>query len=75
MTSVCHTIEFHAGDTAYTVQFVRDVNGRWHAEVELPDASKWGFDQEKFGPFHPCDQHAERLIWVARGLVNSGRAA
>ena len=35
MTSVCHTIELHAGDVAYAVKFVRDVNGRWHAEVEL----------------------------------------
>lgn len=75
MTSVCHTIELHAGDVAYWVTFVRDVSGKWHAEVLLPDASQWGFRQDEFGPFHPCDQHAERLIWVAKGMVNSGRAA
>lgn len=75
MTSVIHTIELHAGDTAYWVTFTRDVVGKWHAEVLLPDASKWAFTQDKFGPFHPCDQHAERLVWVAKGMVNSGRAA
>lgn len=75
MTSVVHTIELHAGEVAYWVRFVRDAVGKWHAEVELPDSSKWGFGQEKFGPFHPCDQHAERLVWAAKGMVNSGKAA
>ena len=75
MTSVRHTIELHAKDVPYWVTFVRDVDGHWHAEVLLPDASSWHFSQEKFGPFHPCDQHAERLLWAAKGMVNSGRAA
>ena len=75
MTSVLHIIEIHDGDTAYSVKFLRDVVSKWHAEVSLPDGSKCSFRQDTFGPFHPCDQHAERLIWVAKGMVNSGRAA
>ena len=73
MISINHTIELHQGDMAYYVTFVRDVNGRWHADVTLPDASRWSFGQEQFGPFHPCKQHAERLIWAACGMVNSGK--
>lgn len=75
MTSVIHTIELHAGETAYWVEFVRDAVGKWHAQVLLPDASKWGFRQEENGPFHPCELHAERLVFVALDRRNSGRAA
>ncbi len=75
MTSVRHLIELHMADVAYSVAFVRDAVGKWHAEVTLPDGSQWPFRQDDFGPFHPCDQHAERLVWVAVGMVNSGRAA
>ncbi len=75
MTSVTHTIELHAKDSAYTVAFVRDVSGKWHAEVTLTDGSKWAFRQDEMGPFHPCDLHAERLVFAAKGRVNSGSAA
>lgn len=75
MTSVKHVIDLHLKDLAYSVEFVRDVNGKWHATVMLPDASQWSFRQEQIGPFHPCDQHAKRLTWVAIGMVNSGKAA
>ena len=75
MTSVKHVIEMHLKESVYSCEFVRDVNGKWHAKVFLPNGSQWCFRQDQFGPFHPCDLHAERLAWVAIGMVNSGRVA
>jgi len=75
MKSIRHVIELEAKETLIEVVFTRDTDEHWHADVTLSDASRWSFGQDNFGPFHPCELHAERLVWAAKGMVNSGRAA
>lgn len=68
------TYELHFGDTAATVAFVFTTDREWVAQVEIGDF-KTLIRKETAGRFHPCDQHAERLYFIARDRVNSGRAA
>lgn len=68
------TYELHFGDAAATVAFVLTTNRERVAEVEIGNF-KTLIRKETAGKFHPCDQHAERLYWVALGMVNSGAKA
>jgi hypothetical protein len=67
--------ELMHGSDFNEVKFTRDVNQRWHADVKLMDGTRWAFRQDTAGPFHPCEVHAERLVFAAKAMVNSGRPA
>lgn len=69
------TYEVTHGSDFAEVKFTRDVVNRWHADVKLIDGTQWSFRQDTAGPFHPCEVHAERLVFAAKALINSVRAA
>lgn len=70
------TYELHFGDAAATVEFVLTTDREWVAQVEIGNFKTLiRKEMSGVGKFHPCDSHAERLYFVALGMVNSGRPA
>lgn len=74
MKSVRVEYQLEVQQRSATVIFLRDLHNRWMADISIEGidgSTHLGRDQ--VGSFHPCQQHAQRLVWTAIGRQNSGR--
>jgi len=68
--------ELHFGDAIAFVEFLLTAANEWVAQVQIGDFKTLiRKEMSGVGRFHPCCVHAERLYFVALGMVNSGRQA